>query len=147
MIIECTNCHKKFNVDPVQIPNSGRNIQCGTCDYIWFYKHEETLITDKIPKNEQLEKKDNLNIEVIEKTESENNKVSKYSKTNKSKELNFSKFLSFLIVIIISFVALIIILDTFKSKLIDIYPGIELILFNLFESIKDIILFFKNLIE
>ena len=40
MIIECTNCHKKFKVDPSKIPNSGRNIQCGTCGHIWFYKHD-----------------------------------------------------------------------------------------------------------
>ena len=147
MIIECTNCHKKFKVDPSKIPNSGRNIQCGTCGHIWFYKIEEFLSEDKPPKNEQSEKKDNLNFESIEKTELFEKKTSKNSQINKSKELNFGKFLSFLIVIIISFVALIIILDTFETKLIDLFPGIELILFNLFESLKDINLFFKNLIE
>ena len=47
--------------------------------------------------------------------------------------------------IIISFVALIIVLDTFKSPLDDKFPGLELLLYNLFETIKDIFLFNKNL--
>ena len=59
----------------------------------------------------------------------------------------FSKILSFLIVGIISFIALIIVLDTFKKPLTNIFPNLELLLFNLVESIKDIFLFFKNLLQ
>ena len=70
-----------------------------------------------------------------------------YSSIKKSRSSNLGNFLSYLIVAIISFIALIIILDTFKTQLINVFPGIELILFNLFESLKDIFLFFKNLIE
>ena len=37
MIIECINCHKKFEVNSDLIPESGRNIQCGSCNHIWFF--------------------------------------------------------------------------------------------------------------
>ena len=43
-------------------------------------------------------------------------------------------------------IALIILADTFKSPISIIIPNIELILFNLYETIKDIILFFKDLL-
>ena len=42
-------------------------------------------------------------------------------------------------------IALIVIVDTFKSPISIIIPNIEYILYNLFESIKDIILFIKDL--
>ena len=61
----------------------------------------------------------------------------------KKKKLN--KILNYILVSIISFIALIILLDTFKKQLSVIIPNIETILYNLYESIKDIILFFKDL--
>ncbi len=60
-----------------------------------------------------------------------------YSKT--------SNFFSYLIVVIISFIALIILIDTIKSPLINIFPGLEIILFNLFETLKDLRLFIIDL--
>ena len=44
-----------------------------------------------------------------------------------------------------SFVALIILLDTLKTPLINIFPGLENILFSLFEMLKDIKLFIIDL--
>ena len=41
MIIECPCKKKKFNIDINLIPAEGRNLQCGSCDRIWFYKKEE----------------------------------------------------------------------------------------------------------
>ena len=64
-------------------------------------------------------------------------KKNKYSKT--------SNFFSYLIVFIISFIALIILVDTIKSPLINIFPGLEIILFNLFETLKDVRLFIIDL--
>jgi len=56
MIIECTNCNKKFEVDPELIPEKGRSIQCGSCNHKWFYKKDtqETIIevNDETPVNE-----------------------------------------------------------------------------------------------
>ena len=47
--------------------------------------------------------------------------------------------------IIISFVGLIIILDTFKTYLYNFFPNLEIILFSLYETLKDIELFIKDL--
>ena len=65
---------------------------------------------------------------------------------NTEKENKGSKFFSYLIVFIISFVAFIILLDTLKNPLIDVFPGLEIILFNLFETLQDIKLFIIDLI-
>ena len=55
--------------------------------------------------------------------------------------------LSLLLVFIISSIAIIILVDTFKSQISSVVPNIELILFNLYETLKDIVLFFKDLIR
>jgi len=60
--------------------------------------------------------------------------------------LNLSQILSYFVVFIISFIALVIILDTFQSPLSDIFPGLEFLLYNLFESLKDVFLFTRNLL-
>ena len=60
------------------------------------------------------------------------------------KQKNF-KILNIFIVAIISFVAFIIIVDTFKYPIGKIIPNIEFILYNLYESIKDISLFVRDL--
>ena len=161
MIIECTNCNKKFEVDPELIPEKGRYIQCGSCNHKWFFKKdiEETIleINDEIPINEikeeikitkdfNIEKADEKKIteEILEeKIEIKENNEEKPLK--KSNILN--KIISYLIVAIISFVALIIVLDTFKTPLSNIFPNLELILFNLYETFEDIGLFLKDLIK
>ena len=56
-----------------------------------------------------------------------------------------SKFFSYLIVFIISFVALVVLVDTLKTPLISIFPGLEIILFNLFETLQDLKLFIIDL--
>ena len=70
----------------------------------------------------------------------------KNTTTLKKTENKGSKFFSYLIVFIISFVALIILLDTLKTPLINVFPGLEIILFNLFETLQDIKLFIIDLI-
>ena len=65
------------------------------------------------------------------------------TKTKKAK--NF-KILNIFVVTIISFVAFIIIVDTFKYPIGKIVPNVEFILYNLYESIKDISLFIRDLI-
>ena len=73
------------------------------------------------------------------------NKGSEIVKYKPKSTFYFGKFLSYLIVLIITFVALIIILDTFKIPLSVFFPNLELILYNLFETLKDLILFTKDL--
>jgi len=60
------------------------------------------------------------------------------------KQKNF-KILNIFVVVIISFVAFVIIVDTFKYPIGKIVPNIEFILYNLYESIKDITLFIRDL--
>ena len=57
-----------------------------------------------------------------------------------------TKFLSYIVVLIISFLAFLIIVDTFKVKLYKIFPNLEILIFSLFETLKDIALFVKDLI-
>ena len=72
-------------------------------------------------------------------------KVSSSFKINRIKKEG-TNILNLIIVFIISFTALIILTDTFKSVIKKIIPNIEFMLYNLYESIKDIILFYKDLI-
>jgi predicted Zn finger-like uncharacterized protein len=142
MIISCEKCQKNFEVQSKLIPNPGRVLQCGSCNHKWFFRIDINIDiqkkeTDDVIKNqEQLEniKKDDLDI---------NNEVEIISgKKNKKTSL---KFLNLLIIFVISFITLIIIADTFKLPISKIIPNIDFILKNLYETIKDIFLFFKDL--
>ena len=162
MIITCPSCKKKFNIDINLIPTDGRNLQCGSCDHVWFYKKEDP-ITEPLQINEDIvikekEDSDKLNVdkskdELIKQRVEENKKteseLSNIKKTNSKPEVikktQSSKFFSYLIVFIISLGALIILLDTLKTPLINIFPGLEVLLFNLYETLKDIKLFIIDL--
>ena len=162
MIIDCINCSKKFEINSSLIPENGRTIQCGSCNHVWFYKTQidtqKTETTSDVNENQndsevdisltnkqlnqnhnnQEEKKlFNTNEKLISDTIEDKNKT--------KKTFGISKFLSYLLVSIISFVALIIVLDTFKSPLSNIIPGLEIFLYNFFETLKDLYLFIKNL--
>ena len=82
------------------------------------------------------DKKDKSEDEIVEKQIPVKNKIKKNTS---------SKFFSYLVVSIISFVALIILIDTLKVPLINFFPGLEILLFNLFEILKDIKLFIIDL--
>jgi len=66
-------------------------------------------------------------------------------KKSKKNDNISGKIFSYLVVSVISFVALIILLDTFKTPLIKVFPGLNDILSNLFEILKDIKLFIIDL--
>ena len=159
MIITCPNCNKQFKIDNSLIPDEGRDLQCGSCNNVWFYKIEEennkVLELKQEVGNEDIEiKAENKGGKIEEKkqtdetikTEINNKKKEKNSEKRKKTEIKGSKFFSYLIVFIISFVALVILLDTLKTPLINVFPGIEIILFNLFETLQDIKLFIIDLI-
>ena len=160
MIISCPNCKKNFNINPTLIPEDGRDLQCGSCNHVWFYKaedeseapltlNENTYLNNVEPeieikdKNEEFSKK--LQQEKTIKSEIKKEKSNEIPKTVKKFVSKKTKLFSIFIVFIISFVALIILLDTLKTPLINIFPGLELILFNLFETLKDIKLFIIDL--
>jgi len=163
MIITCINCEKKFNVNSELIPVNGRTIQCGSCSHVWFFnpkfqndlKNIRTENQDKIilpeQKNETKKqpsiKKNESNNDIIDdkiliKTSNKNTQIVEYQQKS---SFTFSNFLSLVIVVIISFVSFIIILDTFKTPLYNIFPNLELLLYNFFEVLKDIKLFIKDL--
>ena len=162
MIIDCISCSKKFEVNSSLIPENGRTIQCGSCNHVWFYKPQiDTLNNEAISDVSENQNKSEIEISVINKeldgnynnqTEKEkfntNKKIISDTIKNKNKtkkSFGISKFLSYLLVSIIFFIALIIVLDTFKSPLSNTIPGLEIFLYNFFETLKDLYLFIKNL--
>ena len=165
MIITCPNCNKQFKIDNSLIPDEGRDLQCGSCNHIWFYnikeknnevlelKQEifsediETKAENKEDKIEEIQQPEEIiKTEINNKKKEKNSEKQKNTTTLKKTENKGIKFFSYLIVFIISFVALIILLDTLKTPLINVFPGLEIILFNLFETLQDIKLFIIDLI-
>ena len=165
MIITCPNCNKQFKIDNSLIPDEGRDLQCGSCNHIWFYNIQEKnnevlelkqeIISEDIEtkaenKEDKIEEKQQpkeiIKTEINNKKKEKNSENQKNTATLKKPENKGSKFFSYLVVFIISFVALIILLDTLKTPLIDVFPGLEILLFNLFETLQDIKLFIIDLI-
>ena len=70
----------------------------------------------------------------------------KKSTPKSSLGFTLGKLLSYIIVSIISFIAIIIVIDTFKTPIYKKFPNIEILLFNFFETLLDIQLFIKDLI-
>ena len=64
----------------------------------------------------------------------------------KIKNTSGSNLLYLILVFLISIITFIIFIDTFKNPISSIIPNIEFILYNLYESIKDITLFFIDLL-
>ena len=160
MIIDCIKCTKKFEVNASLIPDNGRTIQCGSCSHVWFYKPKIEQSNNEISTPKSIDdilesKKDDQDNEKSSKTEETNNLENVANNETSSDELinenkkttkSVNKFLSYFIVILITFIALIIVLDTFKSPLSSIIPGLEIFLYNFFETLKDLYLFIKNLL-
>ena len=145
MIIDCPCGKKKFEIDQNLIPEEGRLLQCGFCNEKWFFDKDKKKISEtKLNvKNEKDAKSNNNDVNLEESEISLNDNTDNVIKVKNN--FSFSIFLSYILVSIISFVALIILVDTFKSPLYRIFPNLELILFNLFETLKDIRLFIKDL--
>ena len=153
MIITCENCAKSFNIQDSLIPNDGRELQCGSCSYKWFFKNSKNTITfknqisDTLPKNDKL---DNYNIN-IDLPGKENVNKKKYKESKKKSEIienkKNPKIIKSSLVLIISIMAVIILLDTFKYQLNNYIPELDSILNNLYESLKDLSLFFNDLIN
>ena len=162
MIITCPSCKKKFNVDINLISSDGRNLQCGSCEHVWFYKKENPIPETPL-KNDDIAIKENEEIDNLDDNKSNDQEIKRPVEENKKtkselsaiketeskpelvKKTQSSKFFSYLIVFIISLGALIVLLDTLKTPLINIFPGLEVLLFNLYETLKDIKLFIIDL--
>ena len=142
MIISCEQCNKKFEVESSLIPSTGRLLQCSSCGYKWFFKKSisptENDKTIKIQKNKEIKVK---KIETkINKSDNEETGI----RRNKDKNVGL---LSIIIVFLISFTSLIVLLDTFKEPISNYFPDIDLFLNSLYESLKDLSLFIKDLLQ
>ena len=162
MIIICPSCKKKFNLDINLIPSEGRDLQCGSCDHIWFYKKQEPIskplqinediatkekeVSDKLDDDKSIDQLIEQPVEENKKEKSESSTIKETeSKPEVMKKTQSSRFFSYLTVFIISLGALVILLDTLKTPLINVFPGLEMLLFNLYETLKDIKLFIIDL--
>ena len=159
MIIQCINCQKQFEVNASLIPNNGRNIKCGSCNHTWFFnpnvhvspqnvfktdveeENQKSSFIDETPKIVNPER----DVSLFKDTE-ETTKIKKSTKNSNKDNFGFKKFFSYSTVAIITFVAVIVVIDTFKLPLSNSFPSIEFLLYNLFESVKDLSLFIKNLL-
>ena len=123
MIISCPSCKKKFEIDANLIPKEGRNLQCGSCLNVWFYKFEKNIsdleikdnTTNLIEEDDEIIIKEDIKKEIptIKKKISENHKDKALIKYEKKTKYSLVNFLGYFVVIFLSFVALLIILDTF----------------------------------
>ena len=148
MIIDCPNCNKKFDIDQNLIPIDGRLLQCGACNYKWFFKLN--IVEKKNEEQIEIEAKPDLKINDESKdqpTKDEINTEVEEISTVKKKEQNKINYLNMLLVIIISSIAFILVLDTFKDQLTSIFPNINFLLDNLYQSIEDVKLFIIDLIQ
>ena len=149
MIIVCPSCGKNFDVDENLIPDKGRLLRCGSCNQTWFFnknKDEEIkLSADEVIVEKKPKVKEKKIRKPISNFSTNVKKGSELVKYQPKYNFTFGKFLSYIIVSIITFVAIIIILDTFKDPLSNIFPNLEIVLYNLFETLRDLILFVKDL--
>ena len=157
MIISCPSCKKNFEIDANLIPKEGRNLQCGSCLNVWFYKFEKKIsdlenknnTTDLNEEDDETVIKEDIKkkVPIIKKNISENRKDKALVKYEKKTKLSLTNIIGYFFVLILSFVALLIILDTFEPLLLTKFPNLELILFNFYETLLDIYLFIKDLIK
>ena len=154
MIISCPSCKKSFQIDENLISVEGRNLQCGSCGHVWFFKNEKInlelkteIISDKeIESDKKIKKK----IDVSKKDQPDetiNNNDKALIKYEERSKITLTNLLGYMIVSILSFAALILLLDTFQIQLSSIFPNLELFLYNLYETVRDMFLFIKDLIR
>ena len=154
MIISCPSCKKSFQIDENLIPIEGRNLQCGSCGHVWFFKNEkknlelktEIFSNNEIENEEKIQKK----VDIDQKDPLDNiisNRDKALIKYDEGPKITLTNLLGYMIVSILSFIALIILLDTFQIQLSSVFPNLELFLYNLYETLKDMSLFTKDLIK
>ena len=154
MIISCEKCNKKFELADNLIPSTGRFLQCGSCSYQWHYIPEGKIelvdeVKDNVKTTDQVKKSLQKPIKKrIErhKTLAKQNIHQSYSEESETKKRKIG-FFNFILVTIISLVALVILLDTFKLQLLSVIPNIDFYLVSLYDTLKDIFLFFTDLLK
>ena len=124
-------------------------LQCGTCNNKWYFKkkiiNKENVnkienTTKNIPIDDTAKKK---NVEKVV-TDQDLNEGEKY--INKKQNKVSKNYIKLFLVLFITFVSIIVLLDTFKLYL-NFIPQVDKILNNLYETLKDMYLFFEDLIR
>ena len=154
MIISCPSCKKSFQIESSLIPNEGRNLKCGSCGHVWFFKNDkmnlelktEIFSNNEIESEEKIQKKIDIDKKDIP-NEITNNTDKALIKYDEGPKITLTDLLGYIFVSILSFAALIIMLDTFQIQLSSIFPDLELLLYNLYETMKDMLLFVRDLIR
>ena len=156
MIVTCPRDGKQFEIESNLIPSEGRLLQCGVCGHKWHFKiisNNDEKKTEERPaifNKTEFKTDDDLKADIItnnddiENIQIDNLITEENIKIEKTQHLNFLKIF---LVVIITFISLVIVLDTFKSPLKIIFPSIEILLQNLYETLKDVFLFFKDLLK
>ena len=157
-LLECASCnHKWFFKKEILENNVSPIVEDIDSDNVNVFDQNNTTNNDEINPSDLSKKQVEIDavVELDEKIEIYNKKeTGKNIEVNikeqipvisKPKKLKNFKILNSFIVAIISFVAFIIIVDTFKYPIGQVVPNIESILYNLYESIKDISLFIRDL--
>jgi predicted Zn finger-like uncharacterized protein len=157
-LLQCASCdHKWFFKKEVLEDTVSPIVEDIDNDNVNVFDQNNPTNNDEINPSDL--SKDQVEIDTVEEL---NEKIEIYKKeeTKKNIEVNINedipviskpkkpkkfKILNSFIVAIISFVAFIILVDTFKYPIGKIVPNIEFILYNLYESIKDISLFITDL--
>ena len=150
MIITCPCGKKKFEIDQKLIPSEGRMLQCGSCDHKWFFKiKDETKINEEENTIKEISKEEIIKEETIpeKKVDLNNEEINLTEEKTEVQNKNNINYFNIILVGIISFIAFILVLETFKVYLSSIFPNIEILLNNLYQSLEDIKLFILNLIK
>ena len=154
MIISCHKCNKKFEIADKLISDTGRLLQCGSCSYQWHYVPEKKIVlTDQVKVSQDVNQQSNEIIKSPSKIEVQKNKkiintdiVKPKKQATKVKKERIG-IISYLLVGIITLLAMIILIDTFKLQLSGLIPNIDFYLVSLYETLNDIVLFFKDLLK
>ena len=172
MIVECPNCDKNFHLDEKLIPQNGRTLKCSSCSHIWHHKisinidnknnkisedkntKSDTKLSKTEEKDNEVNKKDkfkdtlDISKESISEKKIKNSKVkTNDKKVNNEKSSKIKMMFIFLIILIISLLGLILLLDTFKYNLSNVFPGVIGLFDSFYETMLDLKLFFKDLIN
>ena len=164
MIINCECGKKKFNIDSSLIPEEGRLLKCGSCSKIWHYtpvlqtkndedldvKIDENIIKNDVHSNEVINNENftDTNQGVLSEENTEDEKIDiKDEKENEKKDGKIKILLIYFIIILISLLGFIFLLDTFKSYLLSIFPGTAPFFDSFYQTLLDLKLFIKDLVN
>ena len=155
MIISCSNCNKKFNIDEKMIPENGRLLQCSICNHKWHYKikkyenlseEKEILINPNLAESTINETKIKSNNDSIKKLKAEKKEINIDKKIIK-KKYSLSYALNTLLVAIILLITIILCLDTFKGNIGNYNTILIPYLDSLYDTLFDLSSFIKDLIS